>query len=399
MLLSSVALIGLFLGVQALPRQAPLPSTPSKAACHRSDALKRLTFDQDGKFKLAVFSDLHYGERDGLDWVQWGEDQDVNSTRVMDNVLNSESPDFVVFNGDLVTGENLFLSNGTSYLPRALSSTISHSTPFASIYGNHDRSTNISHSALYAAEKSLCSARGLSYTLRNPSSADDEDGQFNYVLEVFSHRKKEQQAPELLLWMFDSRSGIFDDASMYWDWVDPKAAEWINSTSSSILRRYPSLGKTLPPSLIFVHIPPSVALPLQASEVSNNASYPGINDDDPLDPQGQHHPELQRPDQVWWEAVKGTIAREGGEGLIASVSGHDHGNDWCARSSSVETTICFARHSGYGGYGSRPRGSRIFEISQLGAKGRSARSSGRSLEVESWIRLEDGAVANLTGIY
>lgn len=33
---------------------------------------RRLTF-QDGKFKLVLFSDLHYGEREGdLEWAEWG---------------------------------------------------------------------------------------------------------------------------------------------------------------------------------------------------------------------------------------------------------------------------------------------------------------------------------------
>lgn len=69
-LLSSLAL-----GTQALPQQTPFPFTHSESACDRSNALNRLTFNQDGKFTLAVLSDLHYGERDGLEWVQWGEDQ------------------------------------------------------------------------------------------------------------------------------------------------------------------------------------------------------------------------------------------------------------------------------------------------------------------------------------
>ncbi len=51
-----------------------------------------LRLDANNEFHIAIFSDLHYGEEeDG-----WGITQDVNSTRVMNNILNSEKPDFVI---------------------------------------------------------------------------------------------------------------------------------------------------------------------------------------------------------------------------------------------------------------------------------------------------------------
>lgn len=52
----------------------------------------RLTFRSNGTFKITVFSDLHYGENA---WDVWGPQQDVNSTRLMNTVLDSEKPDFV----------------------------------------------------------------------------------------------------------------------------------------------------------------------------------------------------------------------------------------------------------------------------------------------------------------
>lgn len=52
----------------------------------------KLRLDANSEFHIAIFSDLHYGEEeDG-----WGITQDVNSTRVMNNILNSEKLDFVV---------------------------------------------------------------------------------------------------------------------------------------------------------------------------------------------------------------------------------------------------------------------------------------------------------------
>ena len=52
----------------------------------------KLTFRADGTFKITVFSDLHYGENP---WDDWGPIQDINSTRLMNTVLSSETPDYV----------------------------------------------------------------------------------------------------------------------------------------------------------------------------------------------------------------------------------------------------------------------------------------------------------------
>jgi hypothetical protein len=78
-------------------------------------------------------------------------------------------------------------------------------------------------------------------------------------------------------------------------------------------------------------------------------------------------------------------------GLIASFSGHDHGDDWCFKwEEGLEgmdlmgngLNLCFGRHSGYGGYHRDwERGSRQIVIREE-----------RMGEVEVWVRLEDGAV-------
>ena len=46
-------------------------------------------------FKIAVFADLHFGENA---WSDWGPDHDVNSVKVMNTVLDNETPtgDFII---------------------------------------------------------------------------------------------------------------------------------------------------------------------------------------------------------------------------------------------------------------------------------------------------------------
>ncbi|KAK9922165.1 hypothetical protein M0R45_030645 [Rubus argutus] len=51
-------------------------------------------------FRIALFADLHFGEDA---WTDWGPLQDVNSVRVMSTVLDAETPDFVIYLGDVIT--------------------------------------------------------------------------------------------------------------------------------------------------------------------------------------------------------------------------------------------------------------------------------------------------------
>ena len=64
----------------------------------------KLTFKDS--FKIVVFSDLHFGERQETDW---GPEQDVKSTKLMNEILDAEKPNFVAFLGDMVTGQSKLL--------------------------------------------------------------------------------------------------------------------------------------------------------------------------------------------------------------------------------------------------------------------------------------------------
>lgn len=44
-----------------------------------------------------------------------GPEDDYNSTKVMRNILEIENPDFVIFTGDMVTGDEMF-PNVTEYI-------------------------------------------------------------------------------------------------------------------------------------------------------------------------------------------------------------------------------------------------------------------------------------------
>jgi len=71
----------------------------------------------------------------------------------------------------------------------------------------------------------------------------------------------------------------------------------------------------------------------------------------------------------------------------ATFVGHDHGNTWCCAVNDTSTplSLCYGRHSGYGGYGDWARGARVVQLQLL--------SPGQAdWTWSTWVRLEDGTI-------
>ncbi|KAG0646654.1 putative inactive purple acid phosphatase 16 [Hyphodiscus hymeniophilus] len=185
-----------------------------------------LRLDCNDEFHLAIFSDLHYGEEeDG-----WGITQDVNSTRVMNNILDYEVPDFVILMRPLVE--------------RGLK--------WASTYGNHDSQYNLSRHALFDEE----SKNSVSYT----QHASKTLGITNYYLPLYpSLSRSDCESPVAILWFFDSQGGApFQadaDSEEIPDWVTPDIVSWFVAERKVLAEKWGPL-----PSLAFVHIPPTAFL-------------------------------------------------------------------------------------------------------------------------------------------
>ncbi|CAL3973368.1 unnamed protein product [Diplocarpon coronariae] len=362
---------------------------PRSKSSHQS-VLHLNAYDE---FRITIFSDLHYGEEeDG-----WGIDQDLRSSRVMNDVLDIERPDFVVLiDGDLITGENTFLSNSTKYLDVIVRPLVDRNLSWASTYGNHDSQFNLSRRALFAEEEKY---EG-SYTRAEVAGGE---GVTNYYLLIYppSRRGKgdgDEDSPAAILWFFDSQGGAhFQGVEEYIpNFVPASVVSWFTSTSSHLAARF---NKTIP-SLAFVHIPPSAFLALQETVFpergDESAVFPGLNDDVPLAAQGQGQGEGR--DVGFMQALIDT------PGLHSVYSGHDHGDAWCAnwpadvtgvvREEGVEgPKLCFGKHSGYGGYGRWRRGARCLSLSFQKGSGESGGYG--EMEVETWVRMEGGEVVNL----
>ena len=325
-------------------------------------------------------------------WDSWGPEQDVNSVTVINKIMDTESPDLVVLNGDLITGENAFLENSTVYIDKIVGPLVDRGLTWASTYGNHDSSYNLSRSALLAREKCWPNSR----TTQMVSGRDA--GVTNYYLPVYGSRNDGAGAPAMLLWFFDSRGGTYYqelDSSgneiAQPNWVDESVVDWFKATNADLAMKH---CKHIP-SLVFVHIPTNASQAIQTQLGINAHKEPGINDDYVLAQQGAgwcadgsngSSCEYGGQDVVFMKALVET------PGVIGVFSGHDHGDTWCYKWDTLipgmtvkgnGINLCFGQHTGYGGYGDWIRGSRQVLVTEAKLK---------DMEVDSWIRLESGDV-------
>ena len=346
-----------------------------------------LRFTRDATFQIGIFEDLHFGENA---WEQWGPQQDSWSTFVMTQVLEAESPQLVVLNGDLITGDNTYLENSTDYLDMIVAPLVERDLTWASTYGNHDSDFNLSRENILGRERLYLNSRTTQMVFEPLA------GVTNYYLPVYPSNGS--NIPSLILWFFDSRGGFYYQQQTESGervgqpgWVDLSVVDWFKTTSSSLTKQY---NRTIP-SLGFVHIPINASRALQTDSGVDPHRQPGINADYPLAQQGQGwcadgsndgSCSYGEQDVPFMEAITST------PGFMALFSGHDHGDTWCYQwkdqLSGVSmdgngVVLCFGQHSGYGGYGSWTRGSRQISVSE-GMHG--------DLEIDTWIRLETGEV-------
>ncbi|ERT01437.1 uncharacterized protein SPSK_07365 [Sporothrix schenckii 1099-18] len=429
---SIITTLVVFLSTNTVP---PLRQVIKRDVRAPRDPAAPLQFCSDGSFQIAIFEDLHFGENA---WTHWGPQQDLNTVRVMEAVLDAERPDLVVLNGDLITGENAFRENSTVYVDQIVAPMVHRAVPWASTYGNHDSDFNLSRADLLAREQQL-QPRGLARTanmLSNPGPGDvRRAGVTNYYLPVYGSDcapgNGEDMAnhcvPRLVLWFFDSRGGFLYQQKDRTtgqrvgqeNWVDNSVVAWFEQTQAELETKY----RAVIPALAFVHIPPNVAYALQMNTAPGSKGQngsgdsvdphrqPGINDDKPLAQQAEGWcPDGAQSGCAYGgqdESFMRAIAAAGnGTGIVALFVGHDHGDTWCHTWAAGDTLpgvdipgtgvhICFGQHTGYGGYGTWTRGGRQVRVTEESLRQAGLAASSRTNHrpaVDTWIRLETGDV-------
>lgn len=306
-----------------------------------------LRFDESGHFRILMMSDLHYAP-----------DRDVRTIRLMEELLDSVQPDFVMLGGDNTTGkatrEEFLTLLGDIAAPME-----KRRIPWAHIFGNHDISPDVSKEYQQAEyEKYACCL----------SKAGDErlPGVGNYFLPVYGKGGQ----PLFGIWALDSHQDFatpsvpvdFSD-NVYWDLLMPSrlnaGSDWEFVRFEQILWYWnssvaieESLGRKLP-SLMFLHIP----LPEFNALVKNT---------DRTGTQGEYNESVSSS-----ELNSGLFAAALQRGDVKGIyAGHDHIN-------TFEGTYCGIRlgydgSAGYHAYGTRGfdpggnpdrlRGGRVFDI-------------------------------------
>lgn len=138
-----------------------------------------------------------------------GPTQDAKTAEVVRKVLERESSQLVVLNGDLISGYGTRADNATLYLDQVVAPIVKLGLPWATTYGNHDNEAYVRSTDILRREQEYENS-----LTRNMLPDHPQAGVSNYFLRVYP-TSGNQDVPEVILWFFDSRGGGEPH-----DWVD-----------------------------------------------------------------------------------------------------------------------------------------------------------------------------------
>jgi hypothetical protein len=281
----------------------------------QNNGIKRdLRFNQDGKFRIVQFTDIHF-KSDSY--------RSDSALMLMKDVIEKENPDLVILTGDVVTSENAF--QGWLSVSKIM---IDAHVPWAAVLGNHDPEFKNG----ITKKEIMETIGGLPYNLteRGP---EDVSGEGNYILEVKSSTSNEIAA---LLYFLDSQMYPEKDMGRY-DWIKFDQVAWYRKQSNA----YSIKNDFNPfPALAFFHIP----LP-EFKEVIGQKTTVGIYEETVCAPDlnsGMYTSMLECKD------------------VMGVFVGHDHDNNYigCLRG----ICLAYGNVTGRECYGKIGRGARVIEL-------------------------------------
>ncbi len=281
-------------------------------------AVEPLKFNSGGLFKIVQFTDMHYN---------YDSPKSEVVLAMMNEVLDIEQPDLVIFTGDIVTEAPL--QKGWAKITAPL---VKRKIQWAVTLGNHDDEHDVNRREIMPL---------LADITYNLSEAGDSDvyGESNYVLPVQGNKDDKTAA---LLYCFDSNSyspiqGVGD-----YGWFRISQIDWYRKVSTEWTEK--NDGEPLP-ALAFFHIP----LPeYNDAWNSKDEQLVGVKNEDVCSPalnSGMFAAMLHQRD------VFGTFV------------GHDHTNDYLAPFCGI--ALAYGRFSGGGDtYGDLPNGARVIVLKE-----------------------------------
>lgn len=294
-----------------------------------------LKFNQNGKFKIVQFTDIHY---------IYNEPKAEVALERINEVLDAEKPDLVLFTGDIIFGEP-----AEKGIRTVLNLASERKIPFGVTFGNHDDEHGLTREKLYEIIQSI------PYNLT--STAEGISGVTNFILPVKSAGSEKDSA---LLYCFDSHAySQLKNISGY-DYIKTDQIQWYRDNSTNFTKQ--NGGKPLQ-ALAFFHI----ALPEYNQAASDEgAILVGTRKEKACAPQ--------------LNSGLFTAFKEMGD-ISGVFVGHDHDNDYAVNWKGI--LLAYGRYSGGNTvYNNLSNGARVIELTE-GEKG-----------FKSWIRLKNNEIIN-----
>lgn len=327
----------------------PVDLFSSTAHAEKNDDVK-LRFNPDGKFKIVQFNDTQDDER-----------IDRRTVQLMEKVLDTEKPDFVVLNGDNISGGCDTPMEMRQAINNVAQPMEQRGIKWAVTFGNHDEDST-PNSGL-DEEDMLGIYMSYKYNENRPG-VKGITGTGNMNLLIKDSRGKKAA---FNLWLLDSgryapQTIAGQDFKGYptWDWLRFNQVNWYYETSKKLEKQW---GYKVP-SLVFIHIPlwehrymwyASVDQRTDANHaiaVKKHNIVGERNEDECIGPvnSGLFSAMLERGD------VKGVFC------------GHDHINTYMGNYYGI--LLGYAGNTGFGTYGlpgaerNRLRGARVFNLDE-----------------------------------
>ena len=298
---------------------------------------QKLSFNENGLFKIAQFTDVHYVH---------GNAKSDTALLAIERVLEAEKPDFVVFTGDIVTAQPV-KEGWDAIIKRVIDKKI----PFAVTLGNHDDEHGVTRAEL---EKIITA---YPYNCNYPT-AGQLNGVMNNVIPVYGSKRDMQV--KSLIYCFDSGAYSTIANVKGYGWITTDIIDWYKKQSLHFTLQ----NNVQPlPALAFFHIPlPEYRL---AFNDENNKRV-GVRKEDECPP----------------ELNSGMfLAMREMRDVMATFVGHDHVNDYLVNYHDI--ALAYGQFTGWRTtYVSEMNGARIIVLKE------------DKREFDTWLHLLNGETKN-----
>lgn len=262
---------------------------------------QNLQFEKDKDFKIVQFTDVHYKP---------GVAASDTAIILINEILDAEKPDFVVFTGDLVWG-----APAKDAFDTVLQPVIDRSIPWAYVNGNHDDEFELNRTQImdHITQKPYCMASHGDKSLK---------GEGNYILELRSSESRDEIST--LLYFMDSGAYNNKHKGVGWsyDWFGHEQVDWYRKQSAAYTARNDGVPYR---ALAFFHIP-LAEYPIMTL---NKENYIGN----------------YKEDECNGKINTGMFAAmvESGD-VVGTFVGHDHDNDYIGNYYGI--ALAYGRYSG-----------------------------------------------------